>query len=330
QAPTVIYHANLKVCPTLPSVKTLTDLGEFGLITLLTKSFNPTKDVMVSVGDDCAVLKYSAKEYLLWTTDLLLEGVHFTKSAPAYRIGWKALAVSLSDIAAMAGKPRYALVFVGLPAKSPFSYAKEIYRGIADLAQRYGVQVVGGDTNAYEKVVIGTTVLGVVKKKHLTLRSGSRPGNLICVSGHLGRGKETHLSFLPKVKEAGEIKRRFSATAMIDISDGLLSDFTRIAEQSKVGGRIFLAEIPAIKGISKEEALTSGEEFQLLFTVRPDQEKAVKKAGFFIVGEVTRKSSGIRVLCPDGRPYRPSTSGFNHFPISITRQGAWSSGTSPK
>ncbi len=311
-------------------MKTLQTIGEFGLISLLTKSFNPTKDVLIPVGDDCAVLKYSTKEYLLWTTDLLLEGVHFTRDAPPYRIGWKALAVSLSDIAAMAGKPKYALVFVGLPTESSLFYVKEIYRGITDLAKKFGVQVVGGDTNAYEKVVIGTTVLGVVEKKYLTLRKGSQPGDLICVSGPLGRGKETHLSFLPKVKEAREIKRRFSATAMIDISDGLLSDFNRIAERSKVGGRIFLAEIPAIKGISKEEALISGEEFELLFTVRPNQAEVVKKAGFFIVGEITRKSFGIRVLYPDGRPYRPSSPGYNHFPISITRQAAWSSGTSPR
>ena len=291
----------------------LNNLGEFGLIDLLTKSFKPDKNVLVGVGDDCAVIKYRRNEYLLWTTDLLFAGVHFTEDASPYEIGWKALAVSISDIAAMAGIPKYGLVFVGLPPQKTVSYSKELYRGISELAGKYRVKIVGGDTNAFEKLVIGTTVLGVVEKKYLTLRSGARPGDLICVSGPLGKGEKTHLSFLPKVQQARRIKRLFSATAMIDISDGFLSDFTRIAERSMVGGKIFLSQIPCVPGIKPEEALTSGEEFELLFTVKPEHGKAVYKAGFFVVGKVTNHSSGIKVLDASGRLYKPTRTGYNHF-----------------
>ena len=302
-------------------MKNLSGVGEFGLINLLTKGFKPDKEVLVGVGDDCAVLKYRRNEYLLWTTDLLFSGVHFTEDASPYEIGWKALAVSISDIAAMAGIPKYGLVFVGLPPKTTISYSQEIYRGISELAGKYRVQIVGGDTNAFEKPVIGTTVLGVVEKKYLTLRSGAQPGNLICVSGPLGKGKKTHLSFLPKVQQARRIKRLFSATAMIDISDGLLSDFTRIAEKSMVGGKIFLAQIPCVSNIRPEEALTSGEEFELLFTVEPEYEKEVYEAGFFVVGKVTSRFSGIKTFDASGRLYNPGRTGYNHFPDKILLGG---------
>ena len=291
----------------------LSQLGEFGLIELLTKGFKPGDGVVVSAGDDCAVLKYTRKEYLLWTTDILFEGIHFTRAAAPSAIGHKALAVSISDIAAMAGKPKYCLVFVGLPGGTSVSSCQEIYRGMSELAKKYGVKIVGGDTNAFEKLVIGTTVIGVVEKNYLTLRSGARPGDLICVSGKIGQGEKTHLSFLPKVREARKIKRLFDATAMIDISDGLLSDFTRIAERSGVGGNIFLNEIPNVTGVSKEEALVSGEEFELLFTVKPQLRAKVLRAGFFVVGKVTGCGLGIKVLDKDGPLLRPRQSGYNHF-----------------
>ncbi len=143
----------------------LNDLGEFDLINLLTEGFKPNKEILVSVGDDCAVLKYRRNEYLLWTTDLLFSGVHFTEDASPYEIGWKALAVSISDIAAMAGIPKYGLVFVGLPPKTTVSYSREIYRGITELAGKDGVKIVGGDSNAFDKLVIGTRVLGGVEQK---------------------------------------------------------------------------------------------------------------------------------------------------------------------
>ena len=291
----------------------LNNLGEFGLINLLTKGFKPGREVLAGVGDDCAVLKYRRDEYLLWTTDLLFAGVHFTEDASPYKIGWKALAVSISDIAAMAGTPKYGLVFVGLPPKTPVSYSKEIYRGITELAGKYRIKIVGGDTNAFDKLVIGTTVLGVVEKKYLTLRSGAKPGDLICVSGPLGKGEKTHLSFLPKVQQARRIKRLFSATAMIDVSDGLLSDFTQIAEKSRVGGKIFLSQIPCVPGIKPEEALISGEEFELLFTVTPKYGKAVCAAGFFVAGKVVDRSSGIKTFDASGRLYQPTRTGYNHF-----------------
>ena len=294
-------------------MKTISELGEFGLIDLLARGLRPGKDVLAGIGDDCAVIRYTRGKYLLWTTDLLFAGRHFLDEAKPYQIGWKSLAVSISDIAAMAGLPKYALVFIGLPPNKSLAYAREIYRGISDLAQKYAVQIVGGDTNSFDRLVIGTTVLGWAEKSYLTLRSGARPGDLICVSGPLGRGPKIHLSFLPRVKEARRIKKRFGATAMLDISDGLLGDFRHIAEQSGAGGEIYLADIPTVPGVSKEEALVSGEEFELVFTAAAKKAEAVRQAGFFVVGRVAEKSRGVKVFLPNGRRYRPADAGYDHF-----------------
>lgn len=294
-------------------METLADLGEFGLIRHLAGMLKkPPAAVRTGIGDDCAVIRQAGGRYLLWTVDILLEGRHFTADAPPRAVGRKALAVSLSDVAAMGGKPRQALVFAGIPPATPPGTVLELYRGVAALADRFRVAVIGGDTSASEKMVIGTTVLGEVERKYLTLRSGARPGDLVCVTGRLGRGAERHLSFTPRVREGRRLVRTLRPSAMIDISDGLLGDFSRIAEQSGTGGRLWLEKLPCAPGVKPEEALASGEEFELLFTVAPGREKAVADCGCALIGEVTGPENGVTVLDGAGRAFR-EPAGYDHF-----------------
>lgn len=294
--------------------RTLAGIGEFGLIRDLAARLTPPGgEVLAGIGDDCAVLDQGAGRCLLWTVDILLSGRHFEPGVDPFRAGWKALAVSLSDIAAMGGKPLYALVFAALPPETRLARAREIYRGIGELADRFGVRVLGGDTSAARELSIGTTVIGETERENLVLRSGARPGDLVCLTGPLGDGPRKHLSFLPRVAEGREIARSLRATAMIDISDGLLGDLGRITEASGVGARLGLADIPRVPGASPGQALVSGEEFELLFTVAPEKKTAVSRLGFFVAGEITSPGQGLRVLDSDGSEYRPSEPGYDHF-----------------
>ena len=185
-------------------MKKLQDIGEFGLIKRIAdKEKISDKDVVVGIGDDTAVLKYKKNLYLLLTTDMLVEDVHFNQKATPFQIGWKALAVNISDIAAMGGIPKYGLVSLGLKKNTSLKFVDELYRGIKTIAKRFDVQIVGGDTVSSSKLVINIALTGEVEKKYLTLRKGAKIGDKIYVTGRLGGsiiGK--HLSFIPRVKEA--------------------------------------------------------------------------------------------------------------------------------
>ena len=185
-------------------MKLLKDIGEFGLIKRIAKAEKISdKDVIAGIGDDAAVLKYKKNLYLLLTTDILIEDVHFNQKATPFQIGWKALAVNISDIAAMGGIPRYALVSLGLRKEIPIKFVDEIYQGIRTLAKKFDVQILGGDTVSSSKIVINIALTGEVEKSCLTLRKGAKIGDKIYVTGRLGgsiTGK--HLSFIPRVKEA--------------------------------------------------------------------------------------------------------------------------------
>lgn len=295
-------------------METLAELGEFGLIRRLAGLLDrPPDTVIKGIGDDCAVIAGRPGYCLLWTVDLLFEGRHFTADAPARAIGRKALAVSLSDIAAMGGRPRFALVTAGWPATTDPARLEEIYRGLAALAARFGVAIIGGDTNAADRLVIGTTVIGEVETGRLTLRSGARPGQLVCVSGPLGRGGDHHLRFTPRVREARRLVRRLQPTAMIDISDGPLADFTRIAEQSGVGGCLRLADLPCARGADPRAALVAGEQFELLFTLPRERAADLVPLGMTVIGETGDRAAGIRVLDEHGRPLPAVAGGYDHF-----------------
>ena len=305
-------------------MKLLKDIGEFGLIKRIAeaeKIFD--KEVIVGIGDDTAVLKYKKDCYLLLTTDMLVENIHFDKKATPFQIGWKALAVNLSDIAAMGGIPKYGLVSLGLKKETSINFVDELYQGIRSLAKKFKVKILGGDTVSSPRTVINIALTGEVEKKYLTLRNGAKIGNKIYVTGILGgsiSGK--HLSFIPRVKEARYLVKNFHPTAMIDISDGLISDLKRICEASKVGAKIEQKKIPVSKeATSLENALTGGEDFELLFTLSHcppphlkdciPRDRVGEEVQITQIGEITKR--GIILLDEKNKVVHLRKIGFEHF-----------------
>jgi len=279
----------------------LQKLGEFGLIDRIAKKTKKGKGVVLGIGDDCAVLEHTKDKYLLVTCDMLVEGVHFllNKATPS-QIGHKALGCGLSDIAAMGGVARYAVVSVGLPKKLSVEFVDNLYKGIKTLADKFKVSIVGGDTNKSDKLVLDITVIGEVKKDKLVKRSGAKIGDFIFVTGALGgsiRGK--HLSFTPRLKEANYLVNNFKLNSMIDVSDGISSDLNHILKQSKVGARLFLDKIPLSKyAKSVNNALNDGEDFELLFTLPKQEAKRLLRSKpkglvkFTHIGEIVKKGKG--------------------------------------
>jgi thiamine-monophosphate kinase len=253
-------------------------MNEFELIARLTRSLPANKSVVIGAGDDCAVLDFRLPDKLiLFKTDAVVEGVHFVKETPPEKIGRKALARCLSDIAAMAGTPVAALVTLGLPEKFEPEFVAQIYDGLNALAEKSGVAIVGGETTTNPgRIFISIALLGTVGRGKQILRSGAKPGDAIFVTGELGgslAGK--HLEFEPRLEEARWLAEHFSIHAMIDLSDGLAGDLRHILKSSGVGAELLKAAIPvsrAAKLQAREKpafasALTDGEDFELLFTV---------------------------------------------------------------
>ncbi|MFH1038990.1 MAG: thiamine-phosphate kinase [PVC group bacterium] len=255
------------------------EIGEFGLIEDLARLLPEGEGVIRGIGDDAAVVAGRTKDrYLLLATDSIAEDVHFRRSAGARRIGRKALAVNLSDIAAMGGVPLWAVVNLGVPAGLTVRYCRELYRGMRDLADEFGLGIVGGDTfRSPPGIVISVTVVGEVEKKRCVFRDGARPGDIICVTGELGGSGKKHLDFTPRIREARCLVKAFSPTAMIDISDGLFADLGQLCRASGTGAVIGETALPLARGAGKRgsraarKAAGRGEEFELLFSL-PERE----------------------------------------------------------
>lgn len=295
----------------------ITKLGEFGLIDRLKKKVRVDSSVVKGIGDDCAVLEFDRRQYLLATCDMLIEGVDFTSRDDPYLIGRKALAVSLSDIAACAGLPCYCLVSLGLPKNTSVGYVDKITQGMFDLARRFRVNIVGGDLSRAKQLTLDVSVFGFVEKKNLVLRRGARQGDIIFVTGELGgsiRGK--HLKFTPRLKEARFLAENFKPHAMIDISDGLAQDLGHILKQSNTGAFIYEALIPLGKSARNlKDALYGGEDFELLFTLPLKEAKILLKNDhrFKPIGEITGKRHGLTLVGKNGRQSRILPKGFHHF-----------------
>ena len=296
----------------------VSELGEFGLIRRLKAGINLDSSVVCGPGDDCAVVKLNRSKYLLFTCDMLVEGVDFTGSDDPYLIGRKALAVSLSDIAACAGIPRYALVSLGLHKDTRLEYVDKLHRGMRDLARRYGVNLVGGDFSRSSKLTIDVSLTGEVEKRKLVLRNGSKAGDIIFVSGAFGgsiRGK--HLRFTPRVKEARWLAANFKVNAMIDVSDGLMQDLGHILESSRVGALVYAGAIPlSPEARNLNDALYEGEDFELLFTLSAPEARRLARKGnkaFRPIGRIMPRSEGFSLVTESGceKPARPG--GFRHF-----------------
>jgi thiamine-monophosphate kinase len=250
-------------------------MGEFDYIRWLRERTPQSPRVLVGPGDDCAVL--AAEHGLLVTTDMLLEGSHFVLAdAGPRRVGRKAMAVNLSDIAAMGGQPVAAFVSVGLPREGAPTIAEELYHGMREIADEFATIIAGGDTNSWDGgLVVNVTLLGEPGPQGPILRKGARVGDWLMVTGPLGgsiAGK--HLDFKPRVREALLLQDHAQIHAMIDISDGLAADAFHICQESGVGLVLFADAIPmsdAAKsmGASLQHALSDGEDFELAFAVDP-------------------------------------------------------------
>jgi thiamine-monophosphate kinase len=257
-------------------------MNEFELIAQWTRALPGNASVIVGAGDDCAVLDSGRPDRrLLFKTDAVVQGVHFTAETEPEQIGHKALGRCLSDIAAMAGRPIAALVTMALPARFEPAFLQRIYEGMSRLARRHGVAIVGGETTSNpERLLISVSLLGDVAADKCILRSGAKAGDALFVTGELGgslAGK--HLEFEPRLEEACWLADHFTLHAMIDISDGLAGDLRHVLRLSNVGAEILARAIPISRAARLQAksgspaktpllaALSDGEDFELLFTV---------------------------------------------------------------
>ena len=252
-------------------------MGEFDYIRWLRQRVAANPRVEVGIGDDCAVVDLPTTKCLI-TTDMLLDGTHFrlAECGPR-RVGRKVLAVNLSDIAAMGGRPTAAVVSLGLPRQGTGRIAEELFLGMEPLAQQFQVAIVGGDTNSWDgPLAVSITLLGEPGPCGPILRSGAKPGDWLLVTGPLGgsiRGK--HFDFTPRVAEALELQKHCRPRAMIDVSDGLAADVGHLCEESGVGCVIVAERVPlgwadGPRG-GLDHALADGEDFELAFAVGPEE-----------------------------------------------------------
>ncbi len=261
--------------------------------------------------DDTAILTEKAGTFLL-TTDALIEGVDFLRTTPPELVGRKALAVNLSDIAAMGGLARSFTVALGLPARLNARWVARFYNGLLKWARHFNVTCAGGDISSAKEIMVSVTVLGRAAGAAVVRRSGARPGDWIGVSGRLGGSiLGHHLRFKPRVQE-GRCLARAGARAMIDVSDGFLQDLGHILKESKAGARLELSAIPVSPDALKKArgdarqaldyALSDGEDFELIFTLPPQKAVALARAWpkkfprvkLSWVGKVTVETGQIR------------------------------------
>jgi thiamine-monophosphate kinase len=256
-------------------------MTEFEYIHWLRQRTPADARVLVGPGDDTAVLAAGQHPWLV-TTDMLLDGTHFRLSEDGpTRVGRKAMAVNLSDIAAMAGRPIAAVASLGLPRSGGHELAEAIFLGMRELADSFQTALIGGDTNSWNgPLVISVTLLGEPTGREPVLRSGARPGDWLLVTGPLGGSiLKKHLDFTPRVREAQLLHQRATLHALIDISDGLAGDVWHLCEESGCGAVLRAEAIPISAAARQvggdisalEHALGDGEDFELVFAVSPEQ-----------------------------------------------------------
>jgi thiamine-monophosphate kinase len=259
----------------------LSELGEDRLLAQLLPKLSRNRGVIVGAGDDCAIVKSIGRGQLqLLKTDCLVENIHFTKNSRPERIGWKAMARPLSDFAAMSGVPQFALVTLILPSDKTLAWVKKIYRGIDKAARAFEVAVVGGETSRIKgPAVISISVTGFVEEKRWVGRAGGKANDELFVTGRLGgslRGR--HLEFVPRIAESRWLTKNFRVNAMMDLSDGLGADLPRLAQASGVGFEVDEAALPLNPGCTTEQAISDGEDYELLFAIAASDRQRLEKA----------------------------------------------------
>lgn len=253
------------------------------LISWLRRRLPPHERLLRGIGDDAAILAMANAEQTVMTVDMLMDGVDFELAEiDPRRVGHKALAVNLSDLAAMAAKPLAAVVAVALPRQGGMALAEALYEGMLPLAERCELALAGGDTNSWDgRLVISVTLLGEVVGKALR-RDGAKPGDRILVTGSFGGSiLGRHLDFEPRVYEALMLNACYELHAGIDVSDGLSLDLGRLCQESRCGAVVRTASVPVSKCAVRlaeqdgrsplDHALTDGEDFELILAVPPDE-----------------------------------------------------------
>jgi len=333
------------------------DLGEFGLIAKLqSKLKHRSPQILKSIGDDCSVFKPNKDRHIISTCDALVETVHFElKSTSPEVLGQKAMAVNLSDIAAMGGSPKFALITLGVSPNLPSKFLDKFYSGMNTASKKYGFSIVGGDTVQSPKhFFVNVTLVGEVKKDRWFSREGAKPGDKIFVTGCLGdsalglkilqstkklsvsqKSKKylisRHLNPTPRIEEAQFlVDSNAQVTAAIDVSDGLIQDLGHILQASEVGAKIDENSVPAspeLKKVCKTHKLSKrpllfsgGEDYELLFTLRPENAKKLVsrflKRGMPLteIGEITSPVGEVLLEKENGKVENGSCfKGYNHF-----------------
>ncbi|MGE3315328.1 MAG: thiamine-monophosphate kinase [Planctomycetaceae bacterium] len=301
---------------------------EFAYIDWIRKRTANHPRVPIGIGDDAAAIRFPTPADCLVAADMLMENVHFRLADHSPReIGRKALAVNLSDIAAMAGRPLAAFVTVALPRKHGTVLARELHEGIEALANEFHLVVAGGDTNVWDgALVVSVTVVGEAGPRGIVRRGGAKPDDAVFVTGSLGGSlARKHIHFTPRILEASLLSEAVELHAMIDVSDGLAADLHHILEESDVGAELIANSIPISESARAaadgrnplDHALGDGEDFELLFTVAAiDAERVLKlqlpNCPITRIGEITTgrdcvliQSDGTRLpLPPKGWSHR--------------------------
>ncbi len=267
-------------------------MTEFGFIDMIKALFSSLPDNgFEGIGDDCAVLPIGGGESLLFTSDMLVEDIHFTRSTTsAYELGHKSLAVNLSDVASMGGRPVATLLSLSLPKDLDEEWAEEFMRGYHSLSQQHNVALVGGDTTAStSQITINVTAIGKVADPKIKRRSGAKAGDIVMVTGELGTSAaglrdimegrlstpqaSIHRLSTPRIEEGVWLGGQPCVGAMMDVSDGVASDIRHIMSRSKVGAHINIESLPT--PYSPQLALCGGEDYELLLTVRHSQAESL-------------------------------------------------------
>lgn len=332
----------------------VSELGEFRLIDLLAKmayagqdkQAAPWQKLLVGIGDDAAAW-YGDASIEMATVDSLVQGVHFTPDITTWHeLGWKALAIGLSDIAAMGGVPKYALVSLGLPDNTEVADVTELFRGMIELGQQFTVAIAGGDTSSAPLVTLNTAVFGSTREQshHILTRSAARASERVAVTGYLGAAaagiemlkkqlpleheasascRQAFLHPYPRVAE-GQLLVSLGVKAAIDISDGLIADLSHICQASKVGARIEVDLVPVHPAVknhfgdkSLEMALSGGEDYELLFTASTeviDRVRTQASCPITVIGDVVADKMGkVTLVDRQGKPFKPAKIGWQHF-----------------
>jgi len=297
--------------------KQVSTLGEFGLIRFIQKRLGSSRSAVIGIGDDTAVIPWTKDKYLLFTTDMFVEGVHFTRRMSPDLIGRKVISANISDIAAMGGRPKYALVSLAIPKSLDTKFISKLYQGMKQASKQFKSEIIGGDTVCNDKIVINVSYLGETKKDHLVKRRGAKPGDQIFVTGPLGNSLKSqhHLKFTPRVKQSQFLVKNCKPSSMIDLSDGLAADLNHILQSSSVGAVISEDKIPIRDHSTLHEALHEGEDFELLFTVSKKNVRELLGQStyrFRRIGEIVRQK-GLKLITRAGREKILKAKGFVHF-----------------